>query len=117
MADTTTNTNPRTDSMATLTPKDTNPPHDGIHVEKVPEHENLVFRMNNLDPPVTPEEEKRVRRKIDLRLPPFLLVLYMFTWLDRGALGKQAMVFFPSLDPSKDDHRVWIHSNNQYMLC
>lgn len=58
-----------------------------VHVEKVPEHEDLVSRMNTLDPPVTPEEEKRVKRKIDLRLPPFLLILYMFTWLDRGALG------------------------------
>jgi hypothetical protein len=60
----------------------------GIHVEKTAEHEDLVHRLNNLDPPVTPEEERRVRRKIDLRLPPFLLVLYIFTWLDRGALGR-----------------------------
>jgi hypothetical protein len=61
---------------------------EGVHVEKVTDHEQLVDRLNNLDPPVTPEEERRVRRKIDLRLPPFLLVLYIFTWLDRGALGK-----------------------------
>ena len=60
---------------------------EGLHVEKVPEHEQIVARLNNLDPPVSPEEEKRVLRKIDLRLPPFLLVLYIFTWLDRGALG------------------------------
>ncbi|PSN60608.1 major facilitator superfamily transporter [Corynespora cassiicola Philippines] len=48
--------------------------------------------MNNLSPPVTPEEAAKVRRKIDLRLPPFLLVLYMFTWLDRGALGNAALM-------------------------
>lgn len=64
---------------------------DAAHVEKVSAHENeyeyMVARLNTLDPPVTPEEEKRVKRKIDLRLPPFLLVLYIFTWLDRGALG------------------------------
>ncbi|KAL0778974.1 hypothetical protein CaCOL14_003458 [Colletotrichum acutatum] len=54
--------------------------------------EDIVARMNNLDPPVTPEEERRVRRKIDLRLPPFLLILYMFTWLDRGALGNAALM-------------------------
>lgn len=66
---------------------------EGIHVEKPsrPQHE-LVERMNNLDPPVTLAEEKKVRRKIDLRLPPFLLVLYMFTWLDRGALGNAALM-------------------------
>ena len=67
---------------------------EGIHVEKVPEYESLVERLNNLDPPVTLEEEKRVRRKIDLRLPPFLLVLYMFTWLDRGALGERHVLYF-----------------------
>ncbi|KAK4938531.1 hypothetical protein LTR10_021063 [Elasticomyces elasticus] len=63
-----------------------------LHVEKVPDHEDLVARLNTLDPPVTPEEEKRVLRKIDLRLPPFLLILYMFTWLDRGALGNAALM-------------------------
>ena len=65
---------------------------EGIHVEKVAEHEQLVARLNALDPPVTPEEEKLVVRKIDLRLPPFLLVLYIFTWLDRGALGKPSTI-------------------------
>lgn len=62
---------------------------DGVHLEKVPDEEDIVARMNNLDPPVTKEEEKKLVRKIDLRLPPFLFVLYMFTWLDRGALGEQ----------------------------
>jgi len=61
---------------------------DTVHLEKVPDEESIVARMNNLDPPVTKEEEKKLVRKIDLRLPPFLFVLYMFTWLDRGALGK-----------------------------
>jgi hypothetical protein len=64
----------------------------GTHVEKRIGDDDIVARMNNLDPPVTPEEEKRVRRKIDMRLPPFLLVLYMFTWLDRGALGNAALM-------------------------
>ena len=73
--------------------KDASLDAEGIHVEKPrgAQHE-LVERMNNLDPPVTLDEEKKVRRKIDLRLPPFLLVLYMFTWLDRGALGNAALM-------------------------
>ena len=58
-----------------------------IHIEKVPDGDDLVGRMNGLDPPVTREEERRVRGK-DLRLPPFLLVLYMFTLLNRENLGK-----------------------------
>lgn len=65
---------------------------DGHHVEKPVDQNDIVTRMNNLDPPVTPDEEQRVRRKIDMRLPPFLLVLYMFTWLDRGALGNAALI-------------------------
>ena len=60
---------------------------DGLYMEKGKVENELVHRMNNLDPPVSPEEEKKLLRKIDLRLPPFLFVLYMFTWLDRGALG------------------------------
>ncbi|TDZ21365.1 MFS transporter prlL [Colletotrichum orbiculare MAFF 240422] len=68
----------------------------GIHVEtlkRVPvDEDDIVARMNNLDPPVTPEEIRKVRRKFDMRLPPFLLVLYMFTWLDRGALGNAALM-------------------------
>lgn len=46
-------------------------------VKSVPspiDEDDIVARMNNLDPPVTPEEVKAVRRKIDMRLPPFLLV-------------------------------------------
>ncbi|KAL0937416.1 MFS transporter [Colletotrichum truncatum] len=54
----------------------------GVHVEtrKTPptDQDDIVYRMNNLDPPVTPEEIKRV--------------LYMFTWLDRGALGNAALM-------------------------
>lgn len=68
-------------------PKTATADSDGLSVEKAQGENELVHRMNNLDPPVTPEEEKKLLRKIDLRLPPFLFVLYMFTWLDRGALG------------------------------
>lgn len=64
----------------------------GVDMGKPFDQNDIVARMNNLDPPVTWEEEKRVRRKIDMRLPPFLLVLYMFTWLDRGALGNAALM-------------------------
>lgn len=60
---------------------------DAIQVEKAPLVDELVEYMNNLDPPPTEEEVKRVARKIDWRLPPFLFILYVFTWLDRGALG------------------------------
>lgn len=60
---------------------------DGVYVEKLKGEEDLYDRMNNLEPPVSPQEEKKLLRKIDLRLPPFLFILYMFTWLDRGALG------------------------------
>lgn len=63
-----------------------------IHPEKPIDQHEIVAQMNSLDPPVTPEEERRVRRKIDMRLPPFLLILYVFTWLDRSALGNAALM-------------------------
>ena len=64
---------------------------DVAHIEKYSTGDDFIASMNNLSPPVTPEEAAKVRRKIDLRLPPFLLVLYMFTWLDRGALGTREL--------------------------
>ena len=47
---------------------------------------------STLDPPelpspsnLTPEEEARLWRKIDIQLMPILALLYLFTFLDRGA--------------------------------
>ena len=36
-------------------------------------------------PTLTPEEEAKVWRKIDIRLMPILALLYLFSFLDRGA--------------------------------
>lgn len=39
-------------------------------------------------PSLTPEEEKRERlliRKIDLHILPFVVLLYLFSFLDRGS--------------------------------
>jgi hypothetical protein len=38
-------------------------------------------------PHFTPEQEKRVLRKMDLRLIPMLSVLYLLAFLDRGNIG------------------------------
>ena len=35
-------------------------------------------------PQFTPEEEKRVYRKIDMRLLPILTIMYLASFLDRG---------------------------------
>lgn len=72
--------------------KDASIASEALPLEKPIDDDDIVARMNNLDPPVSPEEERRVRRKIDLCLPPFLLVLYMFTWLGRGALGNAVLM-------------------------
>lgn len=93
---------PSTDT--TTTNKDSSK-HVSTHFEDLKHHptdeENIVDRMNNLDPPVTLEEEKKVLRKIDLRLPPFLLVLYMFTWLD------VSLSFLPCFSPTPLLRREW----------
>ncbi|KAK4049038.1 hypothetical protein OIV83_004399 [Microbotryomycetes sp. JL201] len=39
-------------------------------------------------PQLTPEEEKRLLRKIDLRLIPFLSLLYLLSFLDRVNIGQ-----------------------------
>lgn len=36
-------------------------------------------------PTLTPEEEAKAWRKIDIRLMPILALLYLFSYLDRGA--------------------------------
>jgi hypothetical protein len=41
--------------------------------------------FDSLTPPaLTPEEEAKVWRKIDIRLIPILALLYLFSFLDRG---------------------------------
>ena len=41
--------------------------------------------IDTLTPPsLTPEEEARAWRKVDLRLMPILALLYLFSFLDRG---------------------------------
>ena len=77
---------------------------DAVHHEKPPVTDELVEYMNNLDPPPTDEEVKRVARKIDMRLPPFLFILYVFTWLDRGALGA-VCIDTDNLRATNENHR------------
>jgi MFS family permease len=66
--------------------------HESESKEAEAVHDPNVIMFRNLDPPVTPEEERRVRRKIDLRLPPLLCLVYICTWLDRGNLGNAALM-------------------------
>jgi hypothetical protein len=35
-------------------------------------------------PTLTPEQEKKLWRKVDLRLMPILSLMYLFSFLDRG---------------------------------
>jgi len=44
---------------------------------------------SSLPPPpiLTPEQEKKLWRKIDLRLMPILTAMYLFSFLDRGNIG------------------------------
>jgi hypothetical protein len=43
-------------------------------------------------PPIlTPEEEARAWRKVDMRLMPILALLYLFSFLDRGASYRSSL--------------------------
>jgi hypothetical protein len=39
-------------------------------------------------PTLTPEQESKLWRKIDLRLMPILSLMYLFSFLDRGNIGE-----------------------------
>jgi len=55
------------------------------YLEHHPKSTHASF--DSLTPPtLTPEEEAKVWRKIDMRLIPILALLYLFSILDRGKL-------------------------------
>lgn len=55
---------------------------ENIAIDPKRNYEEII--LPPLDPPVTEQEEKAVRRKFDMRVPPFLALIYLFSWLDRG---------------------------------
>ena len=50
-------------------------------------------------PALTPEEETKAWRKVDIRLMPILALLYLFSFLDRGTSITFPTVFCPVSDP------------------
>lgn len=56
-----------------------------IHLER--RSKNTSDPLELLTPTLTSEEEARAWRKIDMRLMPILALLYLFCFLDRGALS------------------------------
>lgn len=54
----------------------------------------------------TPQEEKRLRRKIDFRLLPVLCITYAFLYADKVLLG-QAVRFLHSLPIHTDNYRLY----------
>ena len=64
---------------------------------KVPDRDSDNFDFggeSNLPPPPTlsPEEERKLWRKIDLRLMPILSLMYLFSFLDRGKENRLTMI-------------------------
>ncbi|KAF7315948.1 MFS general substrate transporter [Mycena indigotica] len=62
------------------------------HLEQVKSNSDHEFDFggeSKLPPPpqLTPEEERRIWRKVDLRLMPILSILYLFSFMDRGNIG------------------------------
>lgn len=57
--------------------------HGGSTVDKVTDEE--AYGDDALAPPaLTPEQEKQLWRKLDLRLMPILSVMYLLAFMDRG---------------------------------
>ncbi|KAI0073057.1 MFS general substrate transporter [Panus rudis PR-1116 ss-1] len=74
----------------------TNSSSDRASIEKKAETERietvevLDFGGDTTLPPppkLTPEQEKKLWRKVDLRLMPILTLMYLFSFLDRGNIG------------------------------
>lgn len=58
---------------------------DGVSKEQaVPEPEGTVYRP---DVDTSSVDEARLMRKIDIRLIPWLALLYLLNFLDRGSIG------------------------------
>lgn len=58
---------------------------DGLSKEQpVPEPEGVVYRP---DVDTSSIDEARLMRKIDIRLIPWLALLYLLNFLDRGSIG------------------------------
>ena len=45
-------------------------------------------------PKLTEDEERKIWRKVDLRLMPILAVMYLFSFMDRGARRQHAMCYW-----------------------
>lgn len=70
---------------------------DRTSISKVPDHDSDNFNFggeSNLPPPPTlsPKEERKLWRKIDLRLMPILSLMYLFSFLDRGEENRLTMI-------------------------
>ena len=58
--------------------------------EEAPVKEDLAYGGEDTLPPpptLTAEEEKRLWRKIDMKLMPILTLMYLCSFLDRGNIG------------------------------
>ncbi|KAK7685745.1 hypothetical protein QCA50_011091 [Cerrena zonata] len=79
--------------MSEKKPESTSSDHASIEKaasERIEVAEVLDFGGDTTLPPppkLTPEEEKKLWRKIDMRLMPILTLMYLFSFLDRGNIG------------------------------
>lgn len=60
---------------------------DSIAVEDVSHHSS----SDDCSPALTAEEEKRLWRKVDMRLIPISVLLYLMSYLDRGNIGSSPL--------------------------
>ncbi|KAF9234655.1 MFS general substrate transporter [Melanogaster broomeanus] len=51
------------------------------------ENADIVDDVADAPPMLTPEQEKRLWRKVDLRLMPILSLMYLLSFMDRGNIG------------------------------
>jgi len=67
-----------------MSEEDENP---ALEIEYIPATQKCSYPGEPTPPQLTKEEEKRLWRKVDMRLMPILTIMYLFCFLDRGNIG------------------------------
>lgn len=71
-----------------MTPTPLSPANEKTDVDSgVIEDASLHSYSDECPPVLTAEEEKRLWRKVDMRLIPISVLLYLMSYLDRGNIG------------------------------
>lgn len=71
------------------------------------EEHPTIDQLETYQPPFTPEEQKKILRKVDWRIVPLLSFLYLVSFIDRGNCKSTAMYTASALNTIFADVKQW----------